>query len=468
MKPSAGTPGNSGQRLKRSLGAWAAGAFVVTNMIGTGIFTIPAFVRWQTGSGLSALGVWAAGALLALCGAFCYAELATRMPRVGGEYHYLTRIYGPVWGFLSGWMSFLVGFSAAVAAASIGAGAYLMAILGSDPNQVVIPATGITRVALLACLIVLLLGFVHSGGLRPGGRLQSTLAALTLGAIAVLVVAGLGSGRGEWQGVTAATVAHGSWWVALIQVSFAYSGWNAAAYLAGEVHRPGRTLPRALLGGTLVVGAAYLALNILFLYALPGGSWERNIAVGQEAAQALFGSLGGDAITALIILAILGSISAMTAAGPRVYYAMARDGLAPSFFGRLSARSAPAAAILSQSAVAACLALTGAFESLLIYIGSVLLLFNALAIAGVFVVRKRFPHSKPAFSVPGYPVTPLLFLAVVLVSWIRALIDEPLPTGLALFTLLVGVAFYWVGVNQRWITYSPPHEAETEGEAEAA
>ncbi|HSR51287.1 MAG TPA: amino acid permease [Acidobacteriota bacterium] len=468
MKASGRAVGHSGQRLKRSLGAWAAGAFVVTNMIGTGIFTIPAFVRWQTGSGLSALGVWAAGALLALCGAFCYAELATRMPRVGGEYHYLTRIYGPVWGFLSGWISFLVGFSAAVAAASIGAGAYILAFFDLDPGYVLIPGTGITQVALLASLIVLLLGLVHSAGMRPGGRLQSALAGLTLGAIVLLVVAGLGSGRGDWTDITASTAANGSWWVALIQVSFAYSGWNAAAYLAGEVHRPSRTLPRALLGGTLVVGAAYLALNILFLYALPEGSWHRNIAVGQEAAQALFGSLGGDAITALIILAILGSISAMTAAGPRVYYAMARDGLAPAFFGRLSSRSAPAAAILSQSVVAACLALTGAFESLLIYIGSVLLLFNALAIAGVFVVRRRFPEVKPAFSVPGYPLTPLLFLAVVLVSWGRALIDEPVPTGLALLTLVVGVLFYFVGIKRRWITYSPPDESETRTEAEAA
>lgn len=447
----------SSSRLLRALGVWGAGAFVVTNMVGTGIFTVPAFVRSATGSGTSALFVWILGGALALSGALCYAELATRMPHAGGEYHYLGRIYGPLWGFLSGWVSFLVGFSAAIAAAALGAVDYAAAAIpGWNAAAPVVAGGFISYRSLSAALLVLLFAAFHCSGVRPSGRLQATLAGSILGGIFLLVCSGFLTGKGAWNGVLSGAPGGGTWWVALIEVSFAYTGWNAAAYMAGEVDRPRRTLPRALIGGTLAVTVAYLALNLLFLYAIPPGSWQPRVAVGTMAAERLFGSFGGQAVSALIALAITGSVSAMTAAGPRVYFAMAADGLAPGAFARLSrANGAPVVATIFQSLVAAVLALTGAFETLLIYVGSALLLISGLTVAGVYLVRRRWPDAGPeVFRVPGYPVTPAVFLALVVISWVQGLLQRPLPTGAALGTIVLGVIVFLLGRRMGWLTSS--------------
>ena len=442
--------------LRRALGVSGAAAFVVTNMIGTGIFTVPAFVRTTTGNGLAALGVWAVGAGLALSGALCYAELATRMPEAGGEYCYLNRVYGRLWGFLSGWMSFFVGFSASIAAASLGAVDYAKS-LAPHWNPSLVGDSGISQGAMAAALLVAVLGIFHSTGVRPSGRLQTIIAALVIGAIVLFVLVGIGSGHGNWSGVTKGSEPTGLWWVALIQVSFAYSGWNAAAYLSGEVRNPLRTLPRALIGGTLVVGTLYLALNVLFLYALPADSWSSTIAVGNIAAERLFGPGGAKLVSAIIALTIIGSVSAMTAAGPRVYYAMSRDNLAPAVFARLGRHThAPAIATLAQTIVAVILALTGAFEDLLTYAGSALLLFAGLTVAAVYLVpRDRATDSPRFFRVPGYPVTPAIFLVLTAVSWLQGLRERPRPTGAALATIAVGIAIYFICRACGWMADVP-------------
>jgi basic amino acid/polyamine antiporter, APA family len=445
--------------LHRDLGVWAATAFVVTNMVGTGIFTVPAFVKTTAGNGLAALAVWAVGGLLSLCGALCYAELATRMPEAGGEYHYVTRTYGRLWGFLSGWISFFVGFAAPIAVASLGAAAYSFSVLGMNPGAPILGNSGITQGAVVAAVMVAVLAIFHSSGVRPSGWLQTTIAALVIGAIIVLVIAGISTGQGDWHGVTQGPEAPDGWWLALIPVSFAYSGWNAAAYLAGEAHNPHRTLPRALIGGTLAVTTLYLALNLLFLYALPPEAWDitnesEKIPIGKIAASYLFGPAGAQVVSLIIAMAIIGSVSAMTAVGPRVYFAMSRDGLAPAIFSRLSRRSgAPIIATLVQAILAMILALTGAFGFLLTYVGSALLLFNGLTVASVYIVRRRSTAgSIPHFRVPGYPVTPAIFLALVVVVWVYGLIKEPEPTGAALATVVAGALVFFIGRSYGWIS----------------
>ncbi|HZS05194.1 MAG TPA: amino acid permease [Blastocatellia bacterium] len=449
--------------LRRALGTAGAAAFVVTNMVGTGIFTVPAFVRTATGNGLAALAVWVVGAGLALSGALCYAELATRMPEAGGEYHYLTRIYGKLWGFLSGWISFLVGFSAAIAAAALGASAYAEAVLpGWDRNAPLVTGFGIqiTEGSVAAAALIMVLAVFHASGVRPSGRLQTTIAGLVIGAIILFVLAGIGSGRGDWGGVTAGSKSTGLWWVALIQVSFAYSGWNASAYLAGEVINPRRTLPRALIGGTLVVAIIYLALNVLFLYALPANAWEPSIAVGQTVAERLFGAEGARGVSTIITLTIIGSVSSMTAAGPRVYYAMARDGLAHSVFGRLGRRGgAPTVAIFTQAIVAIILALTGAFDALILYAGSALLLLAGLTVAAVWLVPRGAADDSPRFfRTPGYPVTPAIFLILTLVAFVEGLRESPVPTGAALLTILAGIGIYFIARARGWLNDEPVEE----------
>ncbi|MFN0086258.1 MAG: APC family permease [Blastocatellia bacterium] len=443
--------------LRRELSTAAAAAFVVTNMIGSGIFTVPAFVRVATGNGGASLAVWIVGGGIALTGALCYAELATLMPEAGGEYHYLTQVYGRLWGFLSGWISFLVGFSAAIAASALGASAYASAFLPAwNPAAPVIAGIGITQGAALASALIATLSIVHSVGVRPSGKLQSVIAGTVIGAILLFSIAGFATGRGDWSGVTEISFSKGAWWVALVQVYFAYSGWNAAAYLAGEVANPRRTLPRALIGGTLVVVALYLLLNTLFLYAVPAASWEPTIAIGKAAAERLFGPFGAKAISGIITFTIIGSASAMVAAGPRVYYAMARDGMAHPVFARLHPRGgAPRVAILLQALVAMTLALTGAFEALLIYAGASLSLFTGLAVSSLYILPRNPPggaeSASTRFRTPGYPVTPAIFLSLILISFVQSLRERPIPTGAALATILIGIGIYFLSRRRGWL-----------------
>ena len=447
--------------LRRALGAWGASAFVVTSMIGTGIFTVPAFVRTATGNGVAALGIWITGAALALFGAFCYAELATRIPRAGGEYQYLANVYGRPWGFVGGWITFFAGFAAPTAASTLAVVAYFSQLTpGWNPDTPLISGLGVTQGSAIAALLPLLLALAHSIGVRPSGQLQTTLAATTVGAIVVFTATGVASGNGHWSGVTQGSEGAGAWWVALIQVSFAYSGWNAAAYLAGEVTEPRRTLPRALIGGTLAVAVLYVALNLLYFYAIPAHSWREVISVGREAADRLFGVSGGKLVSAIITAMIIGAISAWTASGPRIYYAMARDGLAPSIFGRLGKRSqAPIIAIFTQAAIASVMALTGAFGKLLMYVGSGLMLISALTVAAVYFVRRASPSDlKPYFRVPGYPFTPAIYILIVILSWIQTLLKEPKPAIYALLTIVAGAVVYYVGRDWGWIaTTSKTH-----------
>lgn len=453
------SPVKANQTLRRALSQWGATAFVVTNMVGTGIFTVPAFVREATGNGLASLGVWAAGAFLALCGALCYAELATRMPEAGGEYYYLSRIYGRLWGFLSGWISFFVGFSAAIAAAALGAVAYAATLFPQwDSTRPLIDGVGVTQGGALAALLIIALSVIHSSGVRPSGRLQTGIAFLVVLAILLLIIAGISTGKGDWRRVAQGQPVTQLWWVALLQVNFAYSGWNAAAYLAGETVNPRKTLPRALIGGTMIVAVLYLLLNLLFLYAVPVGEWAPKIAVGQLASQHLFGPAGALVVSAIITLMIIGSVSSMTAAGPRVYWAMARDAMAPSAFGHLSPKhGAPVKALVLQGTIASLLALTGTFETLLTYAGSALLLFAGFAVASVYWIRRSGISGESHFRVPGYPITPAIFLSMVGVAWIEGLRESPAATGAALATIGVGVVIYYVGLGLGWI----PREARS-------
>src|SRR6266545_4528056 len=377
----------AGAQLRRALSVWGAAAFVVTSMIGTGIFTVPADVRAATGNGVASLGVWITGAALALFGAFCYAELATRMPKAGGEYQYLLNVYGRPWAFIGGWITFFAGFAAPTSASALKVVEYFSHLApGWDPNAPLIGGLGVTQGSAVAALLPLLLALAHSIGVRPSGQMQTTLATMTVCAIIVFTVAGVSSGRGDWGGVTQGSQATGAWWVALIQVSFAYSGWNNAAYLAGEVTEP------------------------------------------------------------------------------RLYYAVARDGLAPSIFGRLGKRSqAPIVAIFTQAAIASVMALTGTFGELLLYVGSALLLISALTVAAVYVVRRAADDDpKRNFSVPGYPFTPAVYILLVILSWIHTLREKPKPAVYALVTIAAGVAVYYLGRALGWIAAAPKTRPEAE------
>jgi APA family basic amino acid/polyamine antiporter len=443
--------------LTRSVGAFTATCVVVANVIGAGIFTTPGFLARDLESPFAVLSIWVLGAILALAGALSYSELGAALPRAGGEYIYLREAYGPLWGFLSGWTSFFAGFAAPIAAACIGFSAYLSHFSpGLSPSNVLgAVAIGPWRLSLsggqvMALLALWFLTMVHITGVQRGGRLQVVLTAGKIATIVALIIVGLLLGTGDWghfrsgeQGlIPSSALTNGA--VSLIFVLYCYSGWNAAVYLAGEVKDPNRTIPFALLAGTGIVMVLYMALNVLFLYALPISEMSGVLEIGEKASQALFGPVATYLVAAIMALSILASASAMILAGPRVYFAMASDGLFPKRLAGVHGEyGSPAAAIFAQSLWISVLILTGTFEQLVVYSGFALVLFSALAVGSVMVLRWRRPELSRPFRVPLYPVTPLLFLGFS--AWILwfTLRGRPAEALFAIGTMAVGLPLYF-------------------------
>lgn len=445
------TPAAPG-RLRPLLGPADAAALVVSNVIGVGIFTTPGIVAKMAPHPWAILGLWLVGGLLALAGAGAYAELAALHPHAGGEYVYLREGFGPLAGFLTGWTSFVAGFSGAIAAGAVGLAHYLSRFwppAGDTQALLRIPfyvgALVISPQALTAALVILLLSAIHMRGLGPGRLLQNALAAANVAALLALV--GLGFAVGH-RAPPAASTAPGAplsltlCLLAMIPVMFTYSGWNAAAYVAEEVREPGRNLPRALALGTAVVTVLYLLLNTLYLYALPLPVLVDRVNAGEAAADALFGSRGGAGMAFILVVALTGGISAMVIAGPRVYFAMGRDRVFPASVASLSRFHTPAAAIAAQAAWSILLVFTGSFEQILIYTGFAVVLFSAVAVVALFVLRRRHPDAPRPFRTWGYPVAPALFVLASLAMMASAILRQPKPAAAGLLVMAAGLPLY--------------------------
>lgn len=428
--------------LPRRIGIFTAGCLLVSNVVGSGIFTATGFMARDLGDPWLILAIWLFGALLALAGALSYSELGTALPVAGGEYAYLRRAYGPLVGFLSGWTSFTVGFSAAIAAGAMSFAAYLLQIVPFHSEN------GPLSTGIALTLIWIVTGF-HLAGAGSGGFLQRLLTILNIGAILILVVGVLMLGKGNWSHFSLSapgiTPGFGAMMVSLIFVTYAYSGWNAAAYVAGEIVDPGRTIPRAMIGGTLFVGLLYLVVNGIYLYALPVTELGQPpiLPVANKVAATLLGPTGTLLVTVLLCLAIAGAVSAMVWTGPRVYYAMAQDGLIPSLFAKTPGmQQAPINAILLQSLWASVLILSGSFERLVIYSGTVLMIFNALAVGALLILRRQEPTLPRPYRTPLYPFVPAFYLLVSTMIVGTALYERPVEGGLGIATVLAGTPLY--------------------------
>ncbi len=428
--------------LPRRIGWFTAACVLVSNVIGSGIFTTTGFMARDLGHPGLILSIWLIGALIALAGALSYSELGAALPVAGGEYVYLHRAYGPFVGFLSGWTSFTIGFSAAIAAGAVSFAAYVNQLLHVDGERS--PLSTVIALVLLWSITA-----YHLAGTGAGGFLQRALTVLNMGAILSLIAAGLTVGKGDWAhlGLSDAQAAPsiGLSIVSLIFALYAYSGWNAAVYLAGEVTEPARTIPRALIGGTVFVMCLYLALNLFYFYALPVTDLAQPplLPVASKVAVALLGVDAARFVTMILCLLIAGAMSAMVWAGPRVYYAMAKDGLIPAYFCRTSgARSTPINATLLQSLWASVLILSGSFERLVIYSGTVLTIFSALAVGAVLILRRREPNLPRPYRTPLYPFVPGLFILVSIVIVGNALYERPVEAGLGIATVLAGAPPY--------------------------
>jgi APA family basic amino acid/polyamine antiporter len=445
--------------LERNAGPFLAICLIIANVIGSGIYTTPGFLARDLQSPFAVLAIWIIGAALAFAGALSYCELGAMFPEAGGEYIYLREAFGPLFGFLSGWVSFVAGFSAPIGAATIGFAAYVSHFLPRLSPENILWNTSFGRFPLhissgqiVALLVLWILSLSHITGVRRGGQLQVLLTAVKVAAIISLIVLGLWLGNGNWSNFHsgAAGMLPAKAWsngaVSLIFVLFSFSGWNAAAYIAGEIQEPHKTLPLALISGTAAVAIIYLGLNVLFLYALGIQGMSGVLQVGEKASLALFGPVAAHVVAAMMAGSILASASAMIIAGPRVYFAMAADGLFFRPMGTVHSRyGSPGKSIMWQAVWVSVLVLSSAFEPLIVYSGFVLVLFSSIAVAAVVVLRLRRPELPRPFRVPFYPWTPLLFVgfsAWILVFTFR---DRPVESALGIATVLFGLPlyFYW-------------------------
>jgi APA family basic amino acid/polyamine antiporter len=442
------------QSLERRLGPIDAAAIVISNVIGVGIFITPQIIAQAVPHPLWFLGVWVAGGLLAFTGAMAYAELGTMRPRSGGEYVYLREGYGPLAAFLTGWTSFVAGFAGAIAAGALGAADYLgrFVPVASDATPIVtIPVPGLPLVFSPRTLVALTaiggLALIHIRGLGPGRIVQNILAGLKVGALALFVAIGLGVGRGSFAHLTAVPAAASfNLPLAFIVVMFAYSGWNAASYVAEEIRDPGRNVPRALALGTAAVVLVYLGLNVLYLYAVPIGEiGTARSEIAMLAADRLLGPAVARMLGALAVIVLLGSLSAMTTAGPRVYFAMARDGAFFPAAARIHPRfHTPWVAIVAQALWSSLLVLTNTKDQLAEYTGFAVLVFSAFAVSTVFVLRRRHPDEPRPFKAWGYPLAPAIFVIASLAITVAAVIGRPGPSLWGAVIIAAGVPVYYV------------------------
>jgi APA family basic amino acid/polyamine antiporter len=456
--------------MKNRFSLTTATALVIANMVGTGVFTSLGFQvgRDAAGnpvisSGLALLLLWVLGGAFALFGALTYSEAGVMFPRCGGEYHYLSRMFHPAMGFLSGWISFLVGFAAPVAAAAIALGSYLRSALGL-PERLGGALSFVKMPSLIAVAVIVAVTAVHSLDKILGARFQNVITLLKVGAI--IGMAGLGLILGKSSPTSfALTSAAGrdilspAFAISMFFVTFAYSGWNAAAYVAGEMDKPARNLPRSLITGTLFVVGLYVLLNFAFLATVPLPELAGQLEVGFIFATKVFGTGAGQAMAGLISFLLLSSISAMIIAGPRVTRVIGEDYYLFRKLGRMTGKEIPAAAIVTQGLFSIVYILTATFEQVIVFIGFTLNLFTFLTVLGVMVLRKKRPDLPRSYKTLGYPVVPALFLLISVWVLTYGLLYRPKESLFGLAITLSGFVVYAIDKRVRPAAFRPPDDS---------
>lgn len=414
---------------------FTATSLVIANMIGTGVFTSLGFQLLDIHSPFAILALWLTGGVIALCGALCYAELGAALPRSGSEYHYLSRIYHPIVGFMSGFISITVGFAAPVALAAMALGGY---------THQVFPETDPT---LIAALVIVALTAVHASSVKTGSSVQNVFTVAKILLILFIIIAGFASDARAGVGFlpmenSGSEIFSLGFAGALYWVSYSYSGWNASAYIAGELENPQKNLPRSLLRGTLFVTILYVLLNFIFLYTTPANNMSGQMEVGFVAAGAIFGAGGARIVGMIISILLVSSVSSMVMVGPRVAAVMGEDTRSLRFLSTRTSSGVPWLAVVLQSGIAMLLVFTASFQSVLDYIGFTLNIFTFLTVLGLIILRIRRPDLERPFKTWGYPLTPLLFLA--LTGWIlyRGLEMKPVESLIGLGTVALGAVIW--------------------------
>ena len=438
------------ENLQRKLGLFPATNIVIANMIGAGIFTTSGLLMAGLNNPVLMIGLWAVGGVIALCGALSYGELGAAMPGAGGEYLFLSKIYHPIFGFLSGWVSFIVGFSAPIAASAMGFSEYFLRAVPGFSGW--LASSGIMNEVLtrkvISVSVILIFTFIHYRGIKTGARIQNLLTVLKVLLIAVLLIAGFSSANGSFANFSSEKLANSGFanWktigLSLMWIMFAYSGWNASTYLGAEIKNPAKILPRSLLYGTGIVVIIYLALNVLYVYGIKPEQMKGVISVGGLAMGNLFGKPAEVLFSLLIGFALFSSLSAFIIIGPRVYYSMAKDGLFFKSVARIHPKfGVPSNSILLQCLIACILALSGSFEQVLTYMGFALGIFPILTVLGVFKLRTNNPGLT---HLPGYPLTQVIYIAAGIMILLLSFLERPAESSVALATVAIGIPAYYI------------------------
>lgn len=435
--------------MERKLGLFPVTNIVVANMVGAGVFTTTGYLMGYLGNAWLMLALWVVGGLIALCGALSFGELGANFPEAGGEYIFISKLFHPLPGFLSGWLSLIVGFSAPIAASAIGFSKYFVWAFPGIVSW--LPANSIGPDALnkiLAIVIILVFTFIHYRGVVFGTTIQNWLTVLKIVLIVVLVAAGFTVGHGSIENLSGGGLFTGEFrgWkpigLSLMFIMFAYSGWNAATYIGSEIRNPARTIPRSLFIATGIVLVLYFLLNLFFVYAIPPEKIMDEPEIGGLAAGLAFGRTAETVVSLLISFALFSSLSAFVILGPRVYYAMARQGYFFKFAAKIHPRfEVPYVSVLLQGSLAVIMVLSGTFEQILVYMGFSLGIFPIIAVLGIFKLRQS---RKSVLKLPGYPYVQIVFIAAGILMLVLSFLERPHESLIAIVTALSGIPFfYW-------------------------
>ena len=423
-------------------------AVVIANMIGTGVFTSLGFQLLDIQSGFAILLLWALGGLIAVCGSMTYAELGSALPRSGGEYNFLTEIYHPSAGFISGWISATIGFSAPTALAAITFSTYLLTIFPEINND--------WLRKIIACSLVIILAFIHSSNRKSSGGLQMIFTVMKVGVIilfcfgAILFAKNIQPVSFSPSNNDISIIFSGSFAVSLIYVSYAYTGWNAATYLSSEIERPQKYLPLILISGTTIVTVLYILLNFVFLSVAPIEDMQGKIEIGFIAAQSAFGGSVANFTGLVLSLLLISTVSAMTLAGPRVLQVIGEDFKVLNILSRKRKDGIPSTAIYIQSLIAIIFIMSSSFESILVFAGFTLALNSFVTVIAVFVLRSKQPKLPRPYKTFGYPFTPLIYLALTGWTLYFVIINRPIEVLFSLGIILSGLIFYYISNRKNY------------------
>ncbi len=432
--------------IKRTINLRSATGIVIANMIGSGVFITVGIIAGKLPGPMWVLGFWTIGGIIAVLGALCYSELATRMPEGGGEYIYLSKLFHPIFGFLAGWASFIVGFSAPIAGSALGFSEYIFS--GLNIENIYSEELIVILKKILSVVIVLIFTILHYRGIKTGVFVQNIFVIIKIIAIFGLVLAGFMLFEQNFSylaggiEISSNDIAFGT---AMMLIMFSYSGWNAVSYIAGEIKNPKKNIPFSLIFGTLIVTSFYIVLNLLILVSLPFYEVQGEITVVEKVFVNLFGDFTGNSLSIVIGILLVSSLSAFILLGPRIYYAMAKDRLFFKFASKIHpVFDVPSRSIAIQGGLAIFFVVFSSIEQLFIYLYYALNLFPMMAVFGIFIARKKGIGNKTSVNLIGYPIVPLVFIIFSFYLAIVTFIERPIESSAALLTILLGIPCYYI------------------------